>query len=122
MRREARKIQTQRTRRAYRTRSRISGTAERPRLSIFRSNAHMHAQIIDDSKGITVAFASTLLLKKEDRAKKTKTEEAIAIGKALAEDAKKKGVTTVVFDRGRYKYHGRVKAVAEAARESGLAF
>ena len=113
---------TQRTRRAARTRARISGTTERPRLSIFRSNAHVHAQIIDDIKGMTIVSASTLLLKKGDRAKLTKTEEAVTVGKLLAEDAKKKGVTAVVFDRGRYKYHGRVKAVAEAARESGLLF
>ncbi len=94
---------------------------DRPRLSIFRSGRHIYAQVIDDSKGATLATASTL-----DKDVKLKTgansDAAQAVGKAIAEKAIKAGIKEVVFDRGGYKYHGRVKALADAARESGLAF
>ncbi len=99
-------------------RTRISGTAERPRLSVFRSNSQIYAQVIDDTKGITLASASSLGIKD----KITKTEKAAQVGKALAEAAKKVGVETVVFDRNGYLYHGRVKQLADAAREAGLKF
>lgn len=89
----------------------------RPRLSVFRSSKHIYAQIIDDSKGVTLASASSAALKSGN-----KTDTATAVGKALAEAAIAKGVKQVVFDRGQYKYHGRVKALADAAREGGLDF
>ncbi len=103
-------------RRARRNRSKIMGTAERPRLSVHRSLKHISAQLIDDVTGTTVAAAT-------DRALKgAKLEKAAAVGKAIAQAAQGKGITSVVFDRGAYLYHGRVKAVAEAAREAGLQF
>jgi large subunit ribosomal protein L18 len=100
-------------------RRRISGTGERPRLVVFRSIRGISAQLVDDLKGKTLAAASWLNLK---RAKGTKTEQAGEVGKLLAENAKKAGIERVVFDRGGYLYHGRVKALAEAAREGGLKF
>lgn len=99
-------------------RTKISGTAERPRLSVFRSNAQIYAQVIDDVKGVTLASASSLKITE----KLTKTEKAAKVGAALAEAAKKAGVETVVFDRNGYLYHGRVQALADAAREAGLKF
>ena len=90
---------------------------ERPRLSVFRSSKHIYAQIIDDASGITLAAASSSAVKTG-----TKTDTAAAVGKALAEAAAAKGVKQVVFDRGQYRYHGRVKALADAAREGGLDF
>jgi len=102
-----------------RIRKKISGTDERPRLSIYRSTAHIYVQIIDDRKGTTLVSASTVEAK-------TKTggnlASAKAVGKAVADKAKAKGITKVVFDRGGYLYHGRVKALADAAREAGLQF
>jgi len=89
----------------------------RPRLSVFRSSKHIYAQIIDDSNGVTVVSAGSHALKAG-----TKSDTAAAVGKALAEAAIAKGVKEVVFDRGQYKFHGRVKALAEAAREGGLDF
>lgn len=106
-------------RRRARIRKRVSGTAERPRLSVARSVKHVYAQIIDDTTGKTVAFVSTGSKEAEG---KTKTEKARWSGKKLAELAREKGVSTIVFDRGGRKYHGRVKAVAEGAREGGLEF
>jgi large subunit ribosomal protein L18 len=112
-----------RIRRHFRLRKRVSGTSERPRLNVFRSNAHIYAQVIDDVKGHTLAAASTN--EKgwgEADDKKTKSEQAVVVGRLIAERAKAAGVEKVVFDRGGYKYHGRVKALAEAAREAGLNF
>jgi large subunit ribosomal protein L18 len=100
-----------------RVRAKISGTAERPRLNIFRSLNNIYAQVIDDQKGITVASASTIKLKTGGNIAAAKE-----IGKTVAELAIEKGVKKVVFDRGGYLYHGRVKAVADAAREAGLEF
>jgi large subunit ribosomal protein L18 len=101
----------------------VSG--ERPRLSVFRSSKHIYAQVIDDVKGITVAAASTLdeeTKKALTKGKGTDKEAAAVVGKLVAQRAKKAGVTVVVFDRGGYIYHGRVKALGDAARESGLKF
>jgi large subunit ribosomal protein L18 len=112
-----------RIRRHFRLRKRVSGSSERPRLNVFRSNAHIYAQVIDDVKGHTLAAASTNE-KGWDGAgdKKNKTEQAAIVGRLVAERAKAAGVDKVVFDRGGYKYHGRVKALADAAREAGLSF
>ena len=101
-------------------RGKISGTAERPRLAVFRSNKGIFAQLIDDESGRTMAGASWLGLKKSFKG--NKTEQAAEVGKTLAEVAKKAGIEAVVFDRGGYLYHGRVKALAEGAREGGLKF
>ena len=99
-------------------RTKISGTAERPRLTVFRSNSQIYAQVIDDTKGVTLASASSLGIKD----KMTKSEKAALVGKAIAEAAKKAGVNEVVFDRNGYLYHGRVQSLADAAREAGLQF
>jgi large subunit ribosomal protein L18 len=101
-----------------RIRRKVRGTTERPRLAVFRSVAHIYAQIIDDAKGVTIVAASS----SEKGSKTTGGNVAAAkeIGKRVAERAKEKGITRVVFDRGGYLYHGRVKALADAARESGL--
>ncbi|HIC92806.1 MAG TPA: 50S ribosomal protein L18 [Anaerolineae bacterium] len=112
-----------RLRRHRRVRKKVVGTPERPRLSVFRSLKHIYAQIIDDSRGHTLVAASTLdpqLRGQLDGL--TKTEQARLVGKLLAERALARGVKKVAFDRGGYKYHGRVKALAEAAREGGLEF
>ena len=108
-----------RLKRRKRIRSKISGTAERPRLSIFRSNKNIYAQLIDDVAGVTLASASTL---DENVSDATKVEQAAAVGKAIAEAAKAKNISAVVFDRSGYLYHGRVQALADAARENGLDF
>ncbi len=97
------------------------GTAERPRMSVYRSNKEIYAQLIDDSKGVTIAAASSRD-KELDKAKGTKSEIATQVGKAIAEKAKKAGIEKVAFDRGGNLYHGRVKALAEGAREAGLKF
>jgi large subunit ribosomal protein L18 len=103
-----------------RIRGRMAGTQERPRLAVFRSLNHIYAQVIDDQQGHTlVAAAST---EKDLKGKGGNVEGAKAIGKAVAERAKEKGIKRVVFDRGGYQYHGRVKALADAAREAGLEF
>ena len=109
-----------RARRAQRVRTKLRKVAAgKPRLSIARSTKHISVQLIDDAKGVTLAHASTL----EEGAKSSgKTEAAGAVGKLIAERAKKAGVTDVVFDRGGYLFHGRVKALADAAREGGLKF
>jgi large subunit ribosomal protein L18 len=117
------KKRADRERRRRRIRGRIMGTAERPRLSIFRSLTGIYAQVIDDIQGVTLASASTI--DRELKAKlegKNKTEASKLVGMAVAERAKAAGVTQVVFDRGGYRYHGRVAAVAEGAREAGLDF
>ena len=110
----------QRLKRHTRVRGKISGTPERPRLSVFRSNANIYAQIIDDVSGVTLASASTL--DKEFDGAAGNVEAAKKVGKAVAERAKAKGIDTVVFDRSGYIYHGRVAALAEGAREGGLEF
>jgi len=112
--RESKKEKRQKAR--YTIRKKISGTLERPRLSIFRSNKEIYAQIIDDNAGNTLASASSV------STKGSKIEQASLVGKLIADNAKKVGVGNVVFDRGGFLYHGRVKALAEAARESGLNF
>ena len=109
-----------RARRHRRVRGRLSGTAERPRLVVFRSNRGIEAQLVDDLQGRTLAAASWLHLKKSFKG--SKTEQASEVGKLLAANAKKAGIEQVVFDRGGYLYHGRVKALAEGAREGGLRF
>ena len=109
-----------RLRRHRRIRRHLVGTTDRPRLVVFRSNRGIEAQLVDDLEGRTVASASHLGLKKAFKG--TKTEQAAEVGKALAQAAKKAGVETAVFDRGGYLYHGRVKALADGAREGGLRF
>jgi large subunit ribosomal protein L18 len=109
----------QRLRRRRRVRARIVGTAERPRLSVYRSNRGIFAQLIDDGKGHTVAAVNWI---EPDLRKLTAAEQAKRAGELLAERAKAAGVETCVFDRGGYQYHGRVKALAEGAREGGLVF
>ncbi len=105
-----------------RIRKKLQGTAERPRLNVYRSLNHIYVQVIDDLNGKTVVSASTAEGKKESRVKGGNVASAKAVGKTIAERAKEKGVTKVVFDRGGYIYHGRVKALADAAREAGLKF
>ena len=109
-----------RERRHRRVRGKVRGTAERPRLAVFRSNRGIEAQLVDDDAARTVAAASWLNLKKSFKG--TKTEQATEVGKLLAQNAKKAGIDRVVFDRGGYLYHGRVKALADGAREGGLEF
>ena len=106
-----------------RMRNRFAGTAERPRLAVFRSNNHMYAQIIDDSVGNTLVSASTLQKEVKGELEKTNDVDAAAyLGKVIAERALEKGIKEVVFDRGGFIYQGKVKALAEAAREAGLEF
>ena len=109
-----------RIKRHKRVRGKISGTAERPRLNVFRSNTNIYAQLIDDVKGVTLAAASSL--DKEISGNGGNKEAAKEVGKLLAKKAVDKGITDVVFDRGGYVYHGRVKELAEGAREGGLKF
>ena len=110
----------QRLKRHKRVRGKISGTPERPRLNVFRSNANIYAQIIDDVNGVTLVSANTL--EKEFEGATGNCEAAKKVGAVLAERAKAKGIEQVVFDRGGYVYHGRVAALAEGAREGGLKF
>jgi large subunit ribosomal protein L18 len=119
---EKKKIRREKIRK--RVRSKIFGTPERPRLSVYRSLKHIYAQIIDDTKGHTLVAMSSLSKEIRDKVKeaKTKTEVSRIVGLALAKKALEKGITKVIFDRNGYKYHGRVKALAEAAREGGLIF
>jgi large subunit ribosomal protein L18 len=112
-------VRKARERRHRRVRGKVSGTAERPRLVVFRSNRGIEAQLVDDLEGKTLAAASWLNLKSF---KGSKTEQAAEVGKLLAQNAKTADIETVVFDRGGYLYHGRVKALADAAREGGLKF
>lgn len=112
-----------RIRRHRRVRKKVVGTPERPRLNVFRSLNHIYAQVIDDSRGHTLAAASSIDPELRDQLKGlTKTQQAAQVGRLLAERALRVGVRQVVFDRGGYKYHGRVKALAEASREGGLEF
>ncbi len=112
-----------RTRRHIRVRLKVEGTTERPRLAIFRSLNHIYAQIIDDTKGVTLVSAGTVEPEiKASLEGKKKVEEAKIVGAAIAKRAVEKGITEVVFDRGGFAYHGRVKALAEGAREAGLKF
>jgi len=101
-----------------RVRSRVTGTEARPRLNVFRANRHIYAQVIDDAKGVTLATASS----SEITTKAKKSDTATEVGKLIAQKALAKNISTVVFDRGGFAYHGRVKALAEAAREAGLKF
>ena len=110
----------QRVKRHTRVRGKISGTPERPRLNVFRSNANIYAQVIDDVNGVTLASASTL--DKEFEGAAGNCEAAKKVGLLVAQRAKEKGISVVVFDRGGYIYHGRVAALAEGAREGGLEF
>lgn len=106
-----------RKRRHYRVRNKVSGTTEKPRLNVFKSNSFFYAQIIDDVKGVTLVSASSLKM-----GLKNNIDAAKAVGKAIAEQAKTKKITNVVFDRGGYLFHGKVKAFAEAAKENGMKF
>lgn len=109
----------ERVRRHARVRTKVSGTSERPRLSVFRSNANISVQVIDDTKGVTLVSASSVDMKLENGGN---IDAAKAVGAEIAARAKKAKIKKVVFDRGGYIYHGRVKALAEAAREAGLEF
>jgi large subunit ribosomal protein L18 len=113
-------VRDARERRHRRVRGKVRGTAERPRLVVFRSNRGIEAQLVDDTEGRTLAAASWLHLAKSFSG--PKTEQATEVGKLLAQNAKKAGIDRVVFDRGGYLYHGRVKALADGAREGGLSF
>jgi large subunit ribosomal protein L18 len=111
-------------RRRYHVRKKVSGTPERPRLSVFRSNRHIYAQLIDDTAGVTLVAASTKGKALRDQLPQAakKRQEAEAVGEVLAKGALAVGIKCVCFDRNRYKYHGRVKSLADAARKAGLAF
>jgi len=113
-------VREARVRRHKRVRGRVRGTAERPRLVVFRSNRGIEAQLVDDLTGRTLAAASWLALRKSFKG--DKTEQAAEVGKLLAASAKQAGIETCVFDRAGYLYHGRVKALADGAREGGLTF
>ncbi|MQG20884.1 MAG: 50S ribosomal protein L18 [SAR202 cluster bacterium] len=113
----------QRKRRHIRVRKKVAGTSDRPRLSVFRSANHIYAQVIDDDNGNTIASASTVEADiNQQKDGKTKVEIAAIVGKLAGERATEKGVNKVVFDRAGFKYHGRVKALAEGARKAGLDF
>jgi large subunit ribosomal protein L18 len=105
-----------------RIREKMSGTAERPRLNVYRSLNHIYTQLIDDLNGVTIASASSFGKKSEEKVYGGNIAAARAVGKLIAERAQEKGIKKIVFDRGGYLYHGRVKALAEAAREAGLDF
>jgi large subunit ribosomal protein L18 len=124
MRIKYRKALTLRERRHRRVRAKISGTAQRPRLNVFRSSAHIYVQLIDDTQSHTIASASDLEEAVRERAGEgaTKSTRARAVGEVIAERARSAGVDAIVFDRGGFLYHGRVKAVADGAREGGLKF
>lgn len=124
MRIKYRKALSQRKRRHVRVRAKVNGTAQRPRLNVYRSSAHIYAQVIDDGRGHTLVAASDLedAVKERAGADAPKRVRAKVVGEVIAERAKEAGVDAVVFDRGGFLYHGRVKAVAEGARESGLKF
>jgi len=108
-------------RRHKRKRAKIIGTKNRPRLSVFRSNAHLYCQLIDDEKGETLAFANDSEIK-DQKTKTKKEEKSFLIGKLIAQKAQKKGIEKIVFDVGAYKYHGKIKSLAQGAREGGLKF
>jgi large subunit ribosomal protein L18 len=122
---KVRKALTPRQRRHRRVRAKVSGTPQRPRLNVFRSSVHIYAQVIDDERGHTIAAAGSHepdLRARHAESHMTKTEKAVAVGQLVAERAKAAGITQVVFDRGGFLYHGRIKALADAAREGGLEF
>ncbi len=119
----ARNGKARRIARHARVRRKVAGTSDRPRLSVFRSLHHIYAQVIDDTRGVTLASASSLESElRSDRNGQKKAEVSKRVGALVAERARSNGIQSVVFDRGGYKYHGRVKALADAAREGGLAF
>ncbi|MEZ4565146.1 MAG: 50S ribosomal protein L18 [Thermomicrobiales bacterium] len=124
MRRKFRKPLTKRQRRHVRVRAKVSGTQARPRLNVFRSSAHIYAQVIDDDRGHTILAASDLEPEVRERAgaDAKKSDRARVVGEVIGERARAAGIDAIVFDRGGYLYHGRVKAVAEGARASGLTF
>ena len=124
MRVKFRRALTPRKRRHVRVRAKVSGTTQRPRLNVFRSSAHIYAQVIDDTRGHTLAAASDLEAAVKERAGDgaSKVERAKVVGQLAAERAKQAGIDAVVFDRGGFLYHGRVRAVADGAREAGLSF
>lgn len=124
MRRKFRRALTPRKRRHVRVRAKVSGTGGRPRLNVFRSSAHIYAQVIDDDRGNTLVSASDLEQEVRDRAgdDATKSARARAVGEIVGERAKAAGIEAIVFDRGGYLFHGRVKAVADGARAAGLVF
>ena len=111
-----------RTRIRRRIRKKLEGTADCPRLAVFRSNTNVYVQVIDDITGNTLVAASSKEKSLATKEKTKKTEQAAMVGKLIAEKCKEKGIENVVFDRGGYKYHGRVKSLADAAREGGLKF
>jgi large subunit ribosomal protein L18 len=112
-----------RKKRHLRVRKKIFGTSRRPRLNVYRSLKHIYAQVIDDTKGITLASASSLSLElKTETQKKNNKETAVLVGRLIAQKAREKGINKVVFDRSGYLFHGRIKALADAAREGGLEF
>ncbi len=111
-----------RTRIRRRIRKKISGTGDCPRLAVFRSNKQLYVQVIDDNSGKTLVSASSKEKSITEKGDTKKVDQAVMVGKLIAEKCKENGISTVVFDRGGYKYHGRVKALAEAARKSGLKF
>jgi large subunit ribosomal protein L18 len=114
--------QESRLRKRLRIRQKISGTNERPRMSVFKSNKQIYVQLIDDNAGVTLAAASSRNKEIAEKKGLKKTEQAKLVGKLIAEISKSKGINSVVFDRGGYLYHGRVKQLAEGAREGGLKF
>jgi large subunit ribosomal protein L18 len=115
--------QEARLKRKKRIRKKISGSQERPRLSVFRSSKHIYAQVIDDLNGVTLVTASTMSPEIREKKKvKGKIEDAKRVGKMIADKAKSQGITKVIFDRNGFMYHGRVRALAAAAREAGLEF
>jgi large subunit ribosomal protein L18 len=124
MRTKYRRALSPRKRRHVRVRAKVSGTPQRPRLNVFRSSAHIYAQVIDDTAGHTLVAASDLEAALRERAGEgaTKVARAKLVGQLVGERAKEAGITSVVFDRGGFLYHGRIKAVAEGAREAGLDF
>ncbi|HEX5992488.1 MAG TPA: 50S ribosomal protein L18 [Thermomicrobiales bacterium] len=124
MRRKFRRALTPRQRRHVRVRAKVKGTGTRPRLNVFRSSAHIYAQVIDDDRGRTLVAASDLEQDVLDRVgtDATKSAKARVVGEVIGERAKAAGIDTIVFDRGGYIYHGRIRAVAEGAREAGLIF
>ena len=124
MRRKFRRALTPRQRRHVRVRAKVKGTGTRPRLNVFRSSAHIYAQVIDDDRGRTLVAASDLEQDVLDRVgtDATKSAKARVVGEVIGERTKAAGIDTIVFDRGGYIYHGRIRAVAEGAREAGLIF
>ncbi len=119
---EAKKRDVQRHRRQMRIRKRVRGTLEKPRFSVFKSNKHIFAQLIDDEQGKTIVSLGTMSSTCKGKHEKKSKEAARFIGEDMARVAKEKNIARVVFDRGRYKYHGLIAAIADAARESGLQF